>query len=87
MVAHRTNAAQPLDHDRHFPVETAADETLEAAKLDDVKTRLLNATRLIESNRHLPVSLNASDRINNYLARWQGFSVAATIILSQVISR
>ena len=39
VVAHRADAAEPLDEDRRLPVGAALDEPLEAAELDDVEAR------------------------------------------------
>ena len=68
VVAHRADAAQPLDHHRHFPVRAALDELLEAAKLDDVQPHLVHALLLVEEQRHLAVALDARDRVDRHAA-------------------
>ena len=68
-VAHRTDAAQALHRDRHFPVRPAPDERLEAAELDDVQPDLMNPIVVVEQDRHLAVALDAGDRLDGDAAR------------------
>src|SRR4030067_832149 len=51
LMADRTEPAQALHDERHFPVGTALDEFLEAAKLDDVEERLMDMVPGIEQQR------------------------------------
>ena len=43
-VADRADPAQPLDDRRDLPVQASLDEPFEPAELDDVQTRLLDAS-------------------------------------------
>ncbi len=68
-MADRTDAAEPLHGDRHLPVGPALDESLEAAKLDDVQPRLLHVIVFVEQNADLAVSFDAGDRLNHNATR------------------
>ena len=64
VVAHRTDAAQALHHDRHLPVRPALDEFLEAAEFDDVQAHLVHVIVFIEQQGDLAVTLDAGHRID-----------------------
>ena len=87
MMAHRTNAAQALDHHRHFPVGAALDEALEAAELDDVQAHLLHLIALVEQDGHLAVALDARHGVDGDAAQacrmLGGFELAAHAVLFQ----
>jgi hypothetical protein len=61
VMAHRADAAEPLDEDRSFPVGAALDEPLEAAELDDVEARADDLAIVVELDSDLPVALDAGD--------------------------
>jgi hypothetical protein len=46
-MAHRTDAAEPLDEHRCFPIRSPLYESLEPAKLDDMQARLDDAVVVI----------------------------------------
>ena len=69
VVAHRADAAQPLHHDRHFPVRTALDELLERTELDDVQPRLLHVIVLVHQQRDLAVALDARHGLDDDAAQ------------------
>ena len=60
-VADRADAAESLHRDRNFPIGPAADEDLEAAKLNDVQPDLMDAILLVEQDRHLAVAFDPGD--------------------------
>jgi hypothetical protein len=78
-VADRADAAETLHRDRDLPVGPAADEDLEAAKLDDMEADLMDAILVVEQDRHLAVALDAGDRLGRdpaeLLGRLGGFEV------------
>ncbi len=61
VVAHRADAAEPLDEDRRLPVGAALDEPLEAAELDDVEPRLGDLAVVVELDGDLAVALDSGD--------------------------
>ena len=61
MVTDRTNAAQPLHDDRHFPQQPPPDETFKAAKLDDMQPRLIDLIVLVKVDCHLAMPFDAGD--------------------------
>ena len=71
-VADRADAAQTLHRDRNLPVRPAADEDLEAAKLDDVQPDLMDAILVVEKDRHLAVALDPGDRLDGDAAELVG---------------
>ena len=73
MVRHRADAAQALDHDRHFPVRPALDEFFEAAEFDDMQANLMHFVLLVKQEGHLAVAFDAGNRVNRHAA--QGFGV------------
>ena len=72
MVAHRADSAEPLHHDRHFPVGPSLDELLEGAKFDDVQPRLGDVTVRVEQQCHLAMALDARERFDHYAAQGTG---------------
>ena len=58
MVAHGADAAEPLHHDRHFPVRAALDEFLEATEFDDVQAHLVHLVVIVEQDRDLAMALD-----------------------------
>jgi hypothetical protein len=64
LVADRTNSAQTLNEERHFPVGTPLNEFLKTAEFDDVETRFMDMIIRIEHQRDLAVPLDARDRID-----------------------
>ena len=80
MMADRADAAQPLHHDRNFPVRPALDEGLEAAELDDVQADLMDPVVLVEQDRDLAVAFDAGDA-----DRWRcGAACAAIAAVSRL---
>ncbi len=61
VVAHRADAAEPLDEDRRLPVGAALDEPLETAELDDVEPRAGDLALVVELDGDLPVALDSGD--------------------------
>ena len=61
MVAHRTDAAEPLHDHRDFPQKPPADESLESAELDDMQARLVDVVVGVQMDGHLAMPLDASD--------------------------
>jgi hypothetical protein len=66
VVAHRTDATQPLHHHRDLPVGSSLDEFFEAAELDDVQPHLLHLIVVVEQDRDLAMPLNAGDRLDDH---------------------
>ena len=64
LVRHRADAAQPLHHDRRFPIGASLNEFLEAAKFDDVQTRLMNTAIVVQQQSDLAMTLDARNRID-----------------------
>ena len=64
LMADRANPAQALHQERHFPVWTALNEFLEAAKLDDMEACLMDMIFIIQQQRDLAVPFNARDGID-----------------------
>ena len=81
MVAHRADAAQPLHHHRRFPVGTALNEFLEAAKLDDMQPHLMHMVVLVQQQRHLAVSLDARHRVDGDAAQVLGVGGGFQIVV------
>ncbi len=79
MVRYRADAAQALDHDRHFPIRPALDELLEAAKFNNVQANLMHLVLVIQQNGHLAVAFDAGHRIDRHAA--QGFGVGGSFQL------
>ncbi len=73
MVRHRADAAQALDHDRHFPIRPALDEFLEAAKFDDVQAHLMHFVLVVEQDGDFAVAFNPRHWVDGDTA--QGFGV------------
>ena len=78
-VADRADAAEALHRDRNLPVRPAADEDLEAAKLDDMQPDLMDAILVVEKDRHFAVALDPGDRLDSdstkLVGRLGGFQV------------
>ena len=72
VVRYRADAAQALDHDRHFPVWATLDEFLEAAELDDVQAHLMHLVLLVEQDGDLAVALDARHGIDRDAAQLFG---------------
>src|SRR5208283_2558256 len=68
VMAHRADAAEPLNDDRNLPEHAAADEPFESAELDDVEARFSDFAGLVQPNSDLAVAFDASDRIDHDLA-------------------
>ena len=75
MVRHRADAAQALDHDRHFPVRPPLDEFLEATKFDDVQAHLMDLVLVVEQDGDLAMAFDAGYRVDRHTA--QGFGVGS----------
>jgi hypothetical protein len=65
VVADRTDAAQTLHQNRHFPKEPPLDETLEAAKFHDMQAGLYDLSALVEQNGDFSVSFDAGYRLDD----------------------
>ena len=85
MVAYGADAAQPLHHHRCFPVGTALDEFLEAAKLDNVQAHLMHMVVLVQQQRYLAVSFDARHRLNRNAAQFSGWAAVSRLLLVSVI--
>src|SRR5271165_2385723 len=69
MMAHRADAAEPLNNNRDLPEHAAADEPFEPAELDDVEARFIHHAGLVQANGDLAVAFDAGDRIDHDLAQ------------------
>ena len=72
MVRYRADAAQPLDHDRHFPVRPALNEFFEAAKLDNMQAHLMHLVLVVEQDGDLAVPLDPGNGIDGNAAQLFG---------------
>ena len=71
-MADRADAAEALHRDRNFPVGPAANEDLEAAKLDDMQPHLMDAILGVEQDRDLAMAFDAGDRLDGDAAKLVG---------------
>src|SRR5271165_5369876 len=69
VMAHRADAAEPLNNDRNLPEHAASDEPLEPAELDDMEACVIHLPGLVQPNGDLAVAFDAGDRIDHDLAR------------------
>ena len=72
MMADRTDAAQPLHHDRNLPIGTALDEGFEAAKFDDMQADLMDFIVVVEQDRDLAMTFDARHRFYGDTAQSSG---------------
>jgi hypothetical protein len=68
VVAHGTDAAEPLDEHRSLPVGTSLDKPLEAAELHDVEPRLGDLSPVVKVDGDLSVAFDARDGFDGYLS-------------------
>ena len=67
VMAHRTDAAEPLHEHDDFPQRPPLHEPLEAPELDDVETRVEHAMVVVHADGDLAVSLDARQRVDDDL--------------------
>ncbi len=64
-MADTADTADSLHEDRRLPVRVTLDEPLVAAELDHVQLGIGDVVVVIEFDDHLPMSLDAGDRIDH----------------------